>query len=184
MTPGAKNENRLPTGLICPVATQAHEQQTTVLGTIVGFSYGYNIRHVNYTNGVVQTLPTANTWDNATYYSGVRVNKVRRATDKIMFADAMTPMLQPQNSDHYFEVVGCDDFRDPSVDDDATPYNAYRHGGKTRTIANVVFWDGHAASMTRGELVAVKNSTLTMPARRMPANWTNAWAKHWDLGAP
>ena len=182
--PGVLNENRLPIGLTCPAAEQARTMQTTSLGTHVGYVYGYNMRHINYTNGVVVTVPTAGVWDPNTVYAGVKVAKVRRPSEKVMFTDAMTPMLQPQNSDYYLKVAGYDDYRDPSGDEDGNPYIAYRHGGKRRSIANVVFWDGHAEAVNRATLVAVKNSSLAMPARRLAANWTDAWAKNWDLAAP
>lgn len=174
---------KLPIGFTCPQADQARSSQTNEQGSSVGYSYGYNMRHVDYTGNPVITVPTPDTWNANTVYAGLKVTGIRRAADKIMFADAMTPLLQPQNSDHYYKVDDFDDFRAPDVDDgDTLAYVAYRHG-RRKSHVNVAFWDGHAESMPRSEIVAVKNPHLGANARRFAPNWSPNWLRRWDLAA-
>lgn len=180
---GDGTAGKFPTGLSCPNAYQARTMQTNDKGTSLGYSYGYNLRHINYTDTPIKTFPAANTWNANTVYAGLKVATIRRPSDKIMIADSMTPLLQPQNSDHYFKVTGFDDFRDPSGDEDTNAYIAYRHGAR-RGQTNIAFWDGHVEARHRAEIVAVKDNALGLPARRLAANWTPAWTKHWDLIAP
>jgi prepilin-type processing-associated H-X9-DG protein/prepilin-type N-terminal cleavage/methylation domain-containing protein len=177
--PGSGNGGRVPGGFICPEATQANELQVNKDGTHIGYSYGYNSRHVNYVGAPIYTLPTAKVWDTKTEFAGVKVNRVRRPTDKIMFADAMTPHLQPQHSGHYFRVAGFDEFRD---EPDETAFVAYRHGKKHDRI-NVVFWDGHAETKDRADVEAVKDPNTT-GTNGPVANRTPAWDRAWELGTP
>jgi prepilin-type N-terminal cleavage/methylation domain-containing protein/prepilin-type processing-associated H-X9-DG protein len=177
--PGSGNGARVPGGFVCPEATQANDAQVNKYGTHIGYSYGYNSRHLNYVGTPIYTLPVAKTWDAKTEFAGVKVNRVRRPTDKIMFADAMTPHLQPQHSGHYFRVQGFDEWRD---DPDETAFVAYRHGKKHDRI-NVVFWDGHAETRDRADVEAVKNPN-TANTNGPVANRTPAWDRAWELEVP
>ncbi len=172
---GNGRAGKFPPGLICPQASQAIDLQTNNKGASAAYCYGYNVRHLNYANMVVITKPVAKKWDAATEFGGVvKLNQVRSASDKIMFADAMNQFIQPQHSDHYFKVAGYDERRDATD----TAYMAYRHS-RAHDIVNVCFWDGHAESKSRDTIKAVKDGTLSDPA--IASNRTAAWDKHWEL---
>jgi prepilin-type N-terminal cleavage/methylation domain-containing protein/prepilin-type processing-associated H-X9-DG protein len=176
--PGSGNGGRVAGGFVCPDAIQANDEQVNKDGTHIGFSYGYNSRHLNYVGTPIYTLPVAKTWDAATEFAGVKANRVRRPSDKLMFADAMTPHLQPQNSGHYYRIAGYDDHRD----DEETAYVAYRHSPRHDRI-NVVFWDGHAEAKDRAEIEAVKDPAIANTNGPV-ANRTPAWDRAWELEAP
>jgi prepilin-type N-terminal cleavage/methylation domain-containing protein/prepilin-type processing-associated H-X9-DG protein len=176
--PGNGQAGRFPPGLICPGARQADEDQANKNGAAAAYSYGYNSRHLNYVGTPIVTRPTAKLWDANTEFAGLKANQVRNASEKIMFADSMTPHLQPQHSNHYFKVDGYNDTRD----DEETAYVAYRHG-KNHEVINVVFWDGHGETLQRGDVAAVidpNNVTADGPV----ANRTPAWNQRWELTAP
>ena len=173
---GNGQENRLPAGLICPNAVQGLTHKTSVNGVNGAFSYGYNSRHLNFI--IIVTIPTPNQWNAATEFAGIRVNRVKNSSTKIMFADAMTPHLQPQHSQHYYKLAGYDDYREDGADDPPTAYVAYRHGAK-RDLINVTFWDGHAETLRRDEVAAVVNPS-TATAQGPLANRTKAWALRWN----
>jgi prepilin-type N-terminal cleavage/methylation domain-containing protein/prepilin-type processing-associated H-X9-DG protein len=174
---GNGQSGKWPAGLICPGATQALEEQTTKAGSGAGYSYGYNSRHLNYLERPIWTLNKSNTWDDNTEYAGVKANRVRSPADKIMFADSMTPQLQPQHSNHYFLFGGYDDHRES----EDTAYVAYRHS-KTHDLVNICFWDGHCSTMQRSEIAAVVDPAQADGNADGPAaNRTAAWNKHWEL---
>ncbi|MDB5334184.1 MAG: hypothetical protein JWP03_5335 [Phycisphaerales bacterium] len=175
---GNGQSGKFPTGLVCPDAGQALDAKATDQGADATFSYGYNSRHVNYLQTPVCTLPKPKTWDDTTEYAGVKANILRNPSSKIMFADALTPHLQPQHSSHYFRVDGYNDQRDPAE----TAYIAYRHS-KRHDVVNVCFWDGHCEILQRNDVAAVidpNNITADGPI----ANRTDAWDKHWELTTP
>jgi prepilin-type N-terminal cleavage/methylation domain-containing protein/prepilin-type processing-associated H-X9-DG protein len=176
--PGNGQAGRFPPGLICPGARQADEDQANKNGAAAGYSYGYNSRHLNYVGTPVVTRPTAKLWNADTEFAGVKATQVRNSSEKVMFADAMTPHLQPQNSNHYYKVAGYDDTRD----DEETAYVAYRHG-RRHDVINVVFWDGHGETMARADVAAVVDPT-NVTADGPVANRTPAWAKRWELTTP
>ena len=177
--PGSGNGGRVPGGFVCPAAIQANEKQVNKHGTHIGYSYGYNCRHLNYVGTPIYTLPTAKTWDANTEFAGIKITRVRSPSHKIMFADAMTPLLQPQHSAHFFRVQGFDEWRD---EPDETAYAAYRHSPRHDRI-NVVFWDGHAEAMDRADVEAVKDPNIA--ATNGPvANRTPAWDRAWELSVP
>ncbi len=94
-----------------------------------------------------------------------------------MFADALTPHLQPQHSNHYFMIPGYDDTRDPGE----TTFVAYRHS-KLHDIINICFWDGHCETMNRENVKAVKDAKLADADSTGPvSNRTVNWDKHWEL---
>ena len=172
--PGSGNGGRVPGGLVCPEARQANDEQVNKHGTHIGFSYGYNSRHLNYVGTPVYTLPVAKTWNAQTEFAGVKLNRVRSPSNKVMFADAMTPHVQPQQSAHYTKVEGFDERRD---DEDETAYVAYRHSKRNDRI-NVAFWDGHAETKDRAEIEAVKNPhniAFNGPVANRTPNWDRAW---------
>jgi len=176
---GNGQENRLPPGLICPNAVQALTQKTTDKGTNAGYSYGYNSRHLNYVGDVIITTPKLDTWNVATEFAAIKVNRVRSSGAKIMFADSMTPHLQPQHSQHYGRMPTYDEYREDGSDDPPTAYAAYRHGRKRDQI-NVAFWDGHAETLRRDEIAAVVNPNI-VNANGPVANRTTAWNRRWEL---
>jgi prepilin-type N-terminal cleavage/methylation domain-containing protein/prepilin-type processing-associated H-X9-DG protein len=176
--PGNGQAGRFPSGLVCPGARQADEDQANKNGSAAGYSYGYNSRHLNYVGTPIVTRPTAKQWNANTEFAGVRATQVRNSSEKIMFADSMTPHLQPQHSSHYYRVDGYNDTRD----EEETAFVAYRHG-KNHDVINVVFWDGHGETMPRAEIAAVidpSNITADGPV----ANRTPAWEKRWELTVP
>src|SRR5258708_282150 len=61
--PGSGNGGRVPGGFVCPEATQANDEQVNKFGTHIGYSYGYNARHINYVGTPIYTIPVAKTWD-------------------------------------------------------------------------------------------------------------------------
>lgn len=172
---GNGQSGKFPPGLVCPDAAQANEEQNNNKGAGAAYSYGYNSRHLNYVETPVFTLPKAKTWDDQTEFAGVKSNRVRNPSDKIMFVDSLTPHLQPQHSNHYFQVTGYDDHRDA----DDTAYIAYRHG-REHDVVNVVFWDGHAETKQRNDIAAVKDPNI-VTADGPVANRTDAWDKRWEL---
>lgn len=176
--PGNGQSGRFPPGLVCPDATQALQTDANAHGAAAGSSYGYNSRHLLYLDKILVTLPKAATWDDTTYFAGVKLSRVRRPTDKLMFADSMVPQLQPQDSNHYFVVKGYDDMTNGTE----SGYVAYRHS-RAHDLLNTCMWDGHCESLPRGEVAAVLDpnaATSTGP----PANRTPAWDRRWELATP
>ena len=179
---GNGQSGKWPIGMVCPKAQQALTTQVNDAGAGAGFSYGYNSRHLAYVGDPVVTLPVADSWNNNTEFAAIRITKVKRGAEKIMFSDAMTPHLQPQHSEHYFKMAGFDDWRDPSGDESTNAYAAYRHGNNRDRI-NVNFWDGHAETLLRTDFAAVKNPATAGPNGPV-ANRTLAWSKRWELTVP
>jgi prepilin-type processing-associated H-X9-DG protein len=101
----------------------------------------------------------------------------------------MTPHIQPQKSDFYFKIATYDDNKDDddeNADDaNASAYIAYRHSKDRKSDSaqiNAVFWDGHAETMKRGDVVAtVSNTASNLGAA---ANRNAVWFLRWDLGKP
>jgi prepilin-type N-terminal cleavage/methylation domain-containing protein/prepilin-type processing-associated H-X9-DG protein len=179
---------RLPSGLICPEATQANEEGAQSKGGAANHSYGYNCRHLNYVpKPYIITLPVSATWNAATEYAGIRSNKVKNPASKIMFADAMSPHIQPQHSDHYFKIQGYDELRSTADDDGVNEdtYIAYRHSGRDKksdnALINICFWDGHAETMKRGDIRAVITPIEPANADGPAANRTVNWNTRWEL---
>ena len=181
---GNGKANHFPDGMVCPEATRSREQSNKH-GATMQFSYGYNCVNQNYTGAPVVLLPPGAAGADLEF-RGIKYNRVRRPSDKIMFADAMTPHIRPQESDFYYKVATYDDNKD---DDDengngtnSANYVAYRHSKDKKSNAaliNIVFWDAHATTMKRGEVVATKDQSGNAAA----ANRTPVWELHWDLGA-
>jgi prepilin-type N-terminal cleavage/methylation domain-containing protein/prepilin-type processing-associated H-X9-DG protein len=184
---GNGQQNHAPAGLVCPTATQANEKGNNK-GMLLNNSYGYNIRHLNYVpKPLIITLPTASQWNAATEFAGIKANRVRTPSDKIQFMDAMTPFVQPQVSNHYYKIQGFEDWKDDATSDGQTEdtYTAYRHAKDKKSNSaqvNIVFWDGHAETMQRGDVVAVKTPQQPANADGPVANRTEAWTHRWELG--
>jgi prepilin-type N-terminal cleavage/methylation domain-containing protein/prepilin-type processing-associated H-X9-DG protein len=181
---------RLLSGMICPEATQANEEGNQNKGGAANHSYGYNCRHLNYVpKPYIITLPVASTWNAATEYAGVRANKVKNPSNKIMFADSMSPHIQPQHSDHYFKIGGFDEIRSTADDDGVNEdtYVAYRHNKDKigdAGLINIVFWDGHGETMKRGDVKAVITPMQPANADGPAANRTVNWNRRWELSTP
>jgi prepilin-type N-terminal cleavage/methylation domain-containing protein len=176
--PGNGESGRFPPGLVCPDAEQALSVNANEHGAAAGSSYGYNCRHMLYINHVIVTRPKQSTWDNNTWFADVKANRVRRAADKLMFADAMQAQLQPHFSNHYYIVPRYDD----ATFDGEANYVAYRHSPQ-HDLINACMWDGHCETMARNELAAVIDpnaATDTGP----PTNRTLNWDQKWDLATP
>lgn len=167
----------LPPSLLCPDAYEGLNVRATVAGGAASYSYGYNSRHVNYLGPAITSLPEATSWNNSTYFAGAKHSQINRASEKIMFADAMTQYLQPQHSAHYYRVSGYGDIRNGS--DTAVFYAAYRHGSNRQTI-NVSFWDGHASPMSRADIAAVKDPAIASTSGPV-SNRTAMWNLRWEL---
>ena len=172
---GNGESGKFPIGMVCPDAQQAVGEQMSSKGAGAAYSYGYNSRHLNYALTPILTLPTAKSWDDNTEFGGVKYAQVRNTSEKIMFADSMTPHMQPQHSNHYYLVDGYDEHRDT----DDVAYIAYRHS-KSADQVNIVFWDGHAEAKSRAEIAAVTNPNI-VTADGPVSNRTDAWDKHWEL---
>ena len=155
---GAKT-SRFPVNILCPFANRK-EFGANQDGADVSYSYGYN------EEGMYQ--------DVASYYSahfrGVRLGKVRRAAEKIMFLDAMDFQVNAAKSNHYNTpmVPGFDEWR-PSGNNN---YIAYRHSKRSDMI-NVLFWDCHAETKQRWS-IATANNLKTAESNTHP-NYTKVW---------
>jgi prepilin-type N-terminal cleavage/methylation domain-containing protein/prepilin-type processing-associated H-X9-DG protein len=180
--PGNDHNDRAPPGLLCPAAMLAH-QRGTAAGEPIHISYGYNIRHVNYVPmGLIITHPKPSEWNFDTEFAGIKADKVRNPTEKIQFMDSMTTFVEPQNSNHYLRIDG---YHDAETWVGPRPVTcAYRHSSDQKSDnakINIVFWDGHAATMRRGEVAAVRSpqaSDVDGPV----ANRTPAWDRLWEIG--
>jgi len=188
-TAGSGQKDKLPDGLLCPTANQARDENNGKGGAI-NHSYGYNIRHLNFVpKPLIITLPTASTWNAATEFAGLKSNRVKSPSHKIQFLDSMTQFVQPQHSGNYYVIAGYDDLKDDDSSDgvaEAT-YPAYRHARDKKSNAaqiNVVFWDGHGETMSRGQVQAVKVPQEPANADGPVANRTLAWDYYWELGVP
>ena len=183
---GNGQSNHYPEGMVCPSALRSHEQSSKA-GATMQFSYGYNSVNANYTGVPILVLPTGAAGVDIEF-RGIKYNRVRRPSDKIMFADAMTPHIQPQKSDFYYKIATYDDNKDDddenADDTQASAYVAYRHSSRDKKSdsaqINVVCWDGHAETMKRGDVIAtVSNTAGNLGAA---ANRTPVWFLRWDLG--
>jgi prepilin-type processing-associated H-X9-DG protein len=182
--PGNGARNHVPLGFICPLSWRS-EQQSNKNGGTLQFSYGYNASSTGYGDGklIIQLPPGATGAD--IEFRGLKANKVKNAAHKIQFADSMTPHIHRQHSNHYYsvsppmgvkgfdEAKDTDTFKEPPLNQ----YVAYRHS-KRKDMINIVFWDGHAETMKRSDVIAMKDP-LGGTAKK---NRTPAWDNLWDLG--
>ena len=188
---GNGQKDKAPDGLLCPSAVQARDENNGKGGAI-NHSYGYNIRHLNYVpKPLIITLPTASTWNANTEFAGIKANKIKSSAHKIQFMDAMTQFVQPQHGGHYFIIPDYDDLKDDATatENAEATYCAYRHNPRDKKSSaaqiNVVFWDGHAETMSRGQIQPVKVPMEPNPPADGPiANRTLAWDYYWELGVP
>ena len=179
----AQANQHYPLNMLCPNATKAIEEATvnngggnTPGGGVMKYSYGYN------KEGMVELYAPGQTQNNASlYFRGMRMNKVKRSSDKIQWADAMDDVVTPVRSDHYKnpKFPGFDDT--DSSGDTSPNYIAYRHSKQWDRI-NVVFWDGHGETKMRRDIVAIKTPQAT--GGGAATNHQPAWEKHWDLEQP
>ena len=175
-----------PDGLRCP---SAGEPNPNDLGSDLGLlahNYGYNIRHLNYEpKPLIVTLPIASEWGRNTEFAGIKAGRVRNPAEKIQFIDSRTHFVEPQHSNHYLRVEGYHDGDASWTTPRAVVLCAYRHSrdreGDGARI-NIVFWDGHAATMRRGEVAAVRTPEEPAHIDGPVENRTPAWNRHWELG--
>jgi len=176
--------SQAPDGLICPAALHARDRGW------LNYSYGYNIRHVNYVpKPLIFTLPVASDWNpTTTEFAGIKANRVRNPAEKIQFIDAMSPFVEPQMSNHYARIDQYQEYGQPPGTVNATrviALPAYRHGRDQKSNnakINIAFWDGHAAQMRRGDVAAVQTPQDPTDVDGPVANRTLAWYRHWELG--
>lgn len=135
--------SRAPYGLVCPRAVLAHNGANRN-GYEIARSYGYNTTGLSWYAG-----PTV-------YYTGFRRAEVRSPATKLMFVDATDGTVSQAGSSRY-ETLGED--WGPPVPVPRTNITAYRH----EKGANVVFWDGHAEWLPKGNVI--NNSRLWRVAR-------------------
>jgi prepilin-type N-terminal cleavage/methylation domain-containing protein/prepilin-type processing-associated H-X9-DG protein len=186
--PGNRDESGVseaPDGLLCPSSVMARDRGR------LSNSYGYNIRHVNYVpKPLIVTLPVASDWNSVTTeFAGIKADRVQRQSEKIQFMDAMTPFVEPQRSNHYARIDQYQEYGQPAGTEVAPPRAvacAYRHSRDQKSDGariNIVFWDGHAATMPRGDVAAVSTPQEPSDDDGPVANRTAAWNRHWELGA-
>jgi len=186
-SPDNGRKDRWPDGMLCPSATQARDENNG-LGGHVNHSYGYNMRHLNWDpKPLLLTLPVASTWDANTFFGGIKASRVRSPARKFQFMDSMTQFVQPQHSNHYYRVAGWDDLKDDATSDDANEgsYPAYRHSRDKKSDnaqINVCFWDGHAETMKRSDVAALKDPNG--PTGAAGGNRTDVWDWRWEPGKP
>ena len=146
--PGNGYGNRYSLGMICPAAEQA-QSRVNPKGAPIQLSYGYN---------VVGTIikPTPNPAGPLQTFRGILSTKVLNPTQKLMFVDALGANLNRAASARHGNPVLGPDAEDEAKDADETQaYVHYRHGKLDR--ANVLFWDGHAATLMKGDIQAQEN---------------------------
>jgi type II secretory pathway pseudopilin PulG len=183
--PGNDQKDRAPAGLICPAAVLAH-LWGNVAGEPINNSYGYNIRHVNY-GPLIVTRPNSSEWNRDTEFAGVKADKIRNPTEKIQFMDSMTPFVEPQNSNHFRRIDGLYDGQPSWTEPRVLVLCAYRHSSDQKSDnakINIVFWDSHAATLSRGEVAAVRTPEDPSKEDGPVANRTPAWNRLWELGLP
>jgi prepilin-type N-terminal cleavage/methylation domain-containing protein/prepilin-type processing-associated H-X9-DG protein len=183
--PGNDQKDRAPPGLICPAALLAH-QRGNAAGEPINNSYGYNIRHVQYfPMGLIVTLPTSSVWGPNTWFAGVRASRITNQKEKIQFMDSMTPFVEPQHSNHWHRIVGYSDGEPFTPLPRILVLCAYRHSSDQKSDnakINIVFWDGHAATLSRGEVAAVRTPEESADVDGPVGNRTPAWDHHWEIG--
>jgi prepilin-type N-terminal cleavage/methylation domain-containing protein/prepilin-type processing-associated H-X9-DG protein len=152
--PGAtKYNNRFALGLICPEATQSLDKANQ-WGAPVQLSYSYN-------NTASVILPAAPLSDDD-YFRGRIRNRVVDASSKLMYVDGLGANLsRGERTDYYGEQPNYDETKDTGE----KAYVHYRHG-RNKDYANVLFWDGHGATLHRSSIVAVDNKS---------PNWNTLW---------
>jgi prepilin-type N-terminal cleavage/methylation domain-containing protein/prepilin-type processing-associated H-X9-DG protein len=182
--PNNGQQNHVPLGMVCPLAWRAN-QQSNLKGATMQFSYGYNASSTGFGDGKLIIVLPDGAKGNDIEFRGLRNNRVRSPSHKLMFADAMTPHINRQNSNHYYApplgVPGFDEAKDTTTftEPPLNTYVAYRHS-KAKDRINVCFWDGHCETMKRSDVAALKDP-LGGTAK---ANRTAAWDTLWDLGKP
>jgi prepilin-type processing-associated H-X9-DG protein len=175
---GNGQKNRFPLGMVCPEAVKS-EMTSNTNGATLQHSYGYN-----FTN--MYKLPEGAT-GKAIEFRGIKLTKVQSAAQKLMFTDAMALNIDRKHSNHYMLVPGFDEARDTATYPDLNAYVAYRHAKDKKSgnaQINVVFWDGHAETMKRSAVAAVRDPKAVSTAPVPKANQTKVWTTLWDLTKP
>jgi prepilin-type N-terminal cleavage/methylation domain-containing protein/prepilin-type processing-associated H-X9-DG protein len=183
--PGNDQKDRAPAGLACPASVLAHLRANGV-GEPIANSYGYNIRHVNYAPiGLIITRPKPSEWNFDTEFAGVKAGSIKNPTEKIQFMDSVTAFVEPQHSNHYLRIRGWHDGEAFTPLPLQVVCCAYRHSSdqtSDNAKINIVFWDGHAATLRRGEVAAVRTPEEQSHMDGPVENRTHAWDRHWEIG--
>jgi len=138
------NSVHFPLTLICPEAYgryQTTPSATSDYGAVVNFSYGYNT-----TKFFKTSVPNQ-------VYISMKFNKIHAPVRKILWADAMDWQVNDSKSNHYMNpnYPEWTELRPNNSTGGQNNYVAYRHSQKWDRI-NIVFWDGHAETLDRGEI--------------------------------
>jgi len=166
-----------PIKLLCPNSTRPELETNSLDMADVQYSYGYN------TTNMYVVFDGAGTALGNILYRGMKVNQVRRSSDKFMFGDG---------DDWNITANGSNDFMNPAkpkandhrTDATNNNYIAYRHSRAWDRI-NIAFWDGHAASMRRDEVACTDAPWKTFPAITTTSVLsTRNYVRLWDLTAP
>ena len=150
--------NRFAPGLACPAAEQAHDQATPK-GAPIQLSYGYNQvddrRHAGGGGfGSMFYKPSPGTTPDAKLtFKGRLATKVLNPSGKAMFVDALGAHVNRFASAYHANPAAAADMMDERKDGGDVTYVHYRHG-RTADRVNVLFWDGHAGTLPRGDVEA------------------------------
>jgi len=145
--------DRVPRGMVCPDAINSFKNENRY-GVPIEYSYGY-----------VSDFRTS-IW--VGFYQIFKINKVRRASDKIQFADCTTGFIKAGGT-QYYQQYGEQSSGPPPISN----LVAFRHDNRM----NVCFFDGHCESM-RYDVVMVPDVSPAMfgtADTNSPADW-QYWA--------
>lgn len=165
-----------PLKMHCPNSTRPALDANAQEMADIQYSYGYNT-----TNMYIEYDGAGTALANI-IFRGMKVNKVRRSSDKMMFVDGV---------DWNITFNGSNDFMNPAkpkandhrTDATNNNYISYRHSRRYDRI-NVAFWDGHAASMRRDEVACVDNWQTFPAATAAQLMAHRNYVRLWDLAAP
>ena len=146
--------NRYALGLICPAAEQAQDQANPK-GAPIQLSYGYNnVDDRRNTGGGMVYKPGPGTTPDANLtFKGRLATRVLNPSGKVMFIDAIGAQVNRFASAYHANPAADADMMDERKDGTDKAYVHYRHG-KVADKVNVLFWDGHAGTLSRGDVEA------------------------------
>jgi len=160
-----------PLKMHCPNSTRPPLSGDTQGMSDIQYSYGYNT-----TNMYVEYDGNGTGLANI-LFRGMKMSRVRRSSDKMMFVDAVDWNITWQGSNYFMDP------KKPNANDHRTDaknnnYIAYRHSRKWDRI-NITFWDGHAENKRRNEVACCDN----WQAFGASSNKHPNYARLWDLSA-
>jgi prepilin-type N-terminal cleavage/methylation domain-containing protein/prepilin-type processing-associated H-X9-DG protein len=159
--------NRWPLKIHCPSANKPYLDVDKSGGADIQYSYAYNTTNMKNEYDTSGATALANV-----AFRGIKVSRIRRSSDKLMFADGMDWNINWQGSNYYMNPnkPGCDEYRQNGT----ANYVAYRHSRRFDRI-NVAFWDGHAASMRRDQIACCDNWWTWPASSSSHPNYKNVW---------